>query len=130
MESKIVNQLLLILIGGGVGSSCRYGLSNATYLWIGRSFPYGTLAVNVLGSFLMGFLTILLIERLNGQAPMLRALLLVGFLGGFTTFSSFSIETLNLLESGDIVKALLNMGISLCLCLIAVTIGAMLGRQV
>ncbi len=125
-----MNQLLLILLGGGVGSLCRYGLSHATYLWIGRGFPYGTLVVNVLGSFLMGFLTVLLVERLNGQAPMLRALLLVGFLGGFTTFSSFSIETLSLLESGDIVKAILNIGISLCLCLIAVAMGAMLGRQI
>lgn len=124
-----MNQALLIVLGGGLGSLLRYWLSTGTYHLLGRSFPYGTLTVNVLGSFFMGFLTILLVERLNGQAPFLRALLLIGFLGGFTTFSSFSMETLNLWESGDIMKALLNMVISLVLCLLAVTLGALLGRQ-
>lgn len=124
-----MDQALLIVLGGGLGSLLRFWLSTGAYHLLGRAFPYGTLAVNVLGSFLMGFLTILLVERLNGQAPLLRALLLIGFLGGFTTFSSFSMETLNLWESGDITKALLNMVISLVLCLLAVTLGALLGRQ-
>jgi len=124
-----MNQALLIALGGGIGSLLRYWLSTGTYHLLGRAFPYGTLTVNVLGSFFMGFLTILLIERLNGQASFFRALLLIGFLGGFTTFSAFSIETLNLFESGDIMKALLNIAVSLVLCLLAVTTGALLGRQ-
>lgn len=124
-----MNQALLIVLGGGAGSLMRYWLSTGTYLVLGRAFPYGTLMVNVLGSFFMGFLAIWLVERLNGQANFLRALLLIGFLGGFTTFSAFSIETLNLLESGDMLKALLNIVLSLVLCLCAVTAGALLGRQ-
>lgn len=122
-------QGFFILIGGGIGSLCRYWVSSAVCALIGRSFPYGTLSVNVVGSFIMGFLSILLLERLNGQADCLRALLLIGFLGGFTTFSSFSIETLFLFEGGEIAKGCLNIFISVSLCLIAVALGAVLGRQ-
>lgn len=122
-------QVLLIAIGGAIGSVLRYGMSNMTYLILGRSFPYGTLVVNVLGSFLMGLLSILLIERVDSMASPLRALLLIGLLGGFTTFSSFSMETLNLFENAEITSALLNIIVSVCLCLLAVFIGALLGRQ-
>jgi CrcB protein len=125
-----VNQAFLIVIGGGIGSLLRYWMSLGTYMLLGRAFPYGTLAVNVTGSFLIGVLSVLLIERLSGQAEYLRALLLIGFLGGFTTFSSFSIETLNLFENGEVVKASVNMIGSLGLCMLAVTLGALLGRQV
>ena len=124
-----MNQALLILLGGGIGSLLRYWTSIATYSYLGRDFPYGTLAVNIIGSFLMGFLSILLIERLNNQADSLRALLLIGFLGGFTTFSSFSIETFNLLEAGETMKGILNMASSLGFCMLSVTLGALLGRQ-
>jgi CrcB protein len=125
-----VNQAILIIIGGGLGSLLRYWMSMGAYVLFGRSFPYGTLSVNILGSFLMGFLSILLLERLNGQSDYLRALLLIGFLGGFTTFSSFSMETLSLLESGEMLKGLLNVISSVGLCILAVTLGALLGRQI
>lgn len=128
MES-CVYALILVAIGGAFGSVLRYAMSTGIYSLVGREFPYGTLVVNVTGSFIMGLLYILLIERFNNHADQLRSLLLIGLLGGYTTFSSFSIETLNLFEMGDYFYALANVLLSVCLCLGAVWLGAMLGRQ-
>ncbi len=121
-------RIVLIACGGAVGSVLRYWMSIGVYSLLGRDFPYGTLAVNVLGSFIMGFLAMFFVERFVEVAADLRSLLLIGFLGGFTTFSSFSIETLNLLESGELIRAVLNIGLSLGLCLMAVWLGAKIGR--
>lgn len=121
-------QALAIAAGGALGALMRYWVSTATYAWLGRGFPWGTLAVNVLGSFLMGVLYILLLERLS-SGPEMRAFLLIGFLGAFTTFSAFSIETLNLLEDAQTGKALLNAGGSVILCVAATWLGVILGRQ-
>jgi len=123
-----VNQLLAIAAGGALGSMARYGMSVGVYALLGRGFPYGTLAVNVLGCLLMGFLTVLFLERLSVDG-IWRAAILIGMLGGFTTFSSFSIETFNLIESGELVKAGLNMALSLFLCIMATWLGAIIGRQ-
>jgi len=92
--------LVLIFLGSGLGAISRYGLSNLVHSLVGRAFPYGTLVVNASGSFIMGLLFIIILERFGALAPQLRAFLLIGFLGGYTTFSSFSIETLTLLEQG------------------------------
>jgi len=124
----MIKALMLIAAGGAFGAVSRYGVSLGVYGMFGRAFPYGTLFVNVAGSFLMGLLSILLIERFN-LGPEWRAAILIGFLGSFTTFSTFSIETLNLLEQGDVSRALLNMFVSLVLCLLAVLFGVSLGRQ-
>ncbi len=121
-------QVLAIAGGGAAGALMRFWTSNVVYQWFGRGFPFGTLAVNVLGSFLMGLLFILLVERVTLAAEW-RAALLVGFLGAFTTFSTFSIETLNLIEQADYVKAGLNIGISVIACMGAVWVGVILGRQ-
>jgi CrcB protein len=123
-----VNQLLAIAAGGALGSAARYGMSVSIYAVLGRGFPYGTLAVNVLGCLLMGLLSVLFLERLSVDG-IWRAAILIGVLGGFTTFSSFSIETFNLIESGELVKAGLNMALSLVLCLAATWVGAIIGRQ-
>lgn len=120
---------LLIFLGSGVGGIFRYGVSNGVYWFLGRQFPYGTLVVNASGSFLMGLLFAILLERFDGIAPQLRSLLLIGFLGGYTTFSSFSIETLNLFESGAWVSATLNIFISVTLCLMLTWLGILGGRQ-
>lgn len=106
----------------------RYWVSNGIYLLLGRGFPYGTLVVNVVGSMAMGFLYILFLERMS-VSPEWRAALLVGFLGAFTTFSTFSIETLNLIEQADYLKAGLNMLVSVLACLLACWAGVIIGRQ-
>jgi CrcB protein len=123
-----MNQLLLIAIGGAFGSVMRFLMSTWVYSALGRSFPYGTLAVNILGSLLMGFLTVLLIERMS-LGPEWRAAILIGVLGGFTTFSSFSIETFNLIEAGAYLKAITNMVLSVVVCIGATWIGVVAGRQ-
>ncbi len=124
-----MERLLLIALGGAVGSMFRYLISTATYKLIGRDFPYGTLSVNALGCFLIGLLFILLLDRFDDFSDQLRSLLIIGFLGGFTTFSSFSIETINLLENGELYRSLLNIIISIILCLGLTWLGILLGRQ-
>jgi len=121
--------LLFIAFGGAFGAVMRYGASLGVYAVLGRGFPWGTLFVNVVGSLLMGVLSILMLERYN-IGPEWRAAVLVGMLGSFTTFSTFSIETLNLLEQGDMLRAASNMFFSLSVCLIAVWFGVVLGRQI
>ena len=121
---------LLIFLGAGLGGVFRYWVANAVYWIAGRQFPYGTLVVNVTGCLLMGFLFALLSERFDGLAPQFRAFLLIGLLGGYTTFSSFSIETLNLCENGAWLSAGLNVVLSMALSMLAVWIGVMGGRQV
>ena len=123
-----MKQLIVIAAGGAVGALMRYGMSNAVYAMLGRSFPYGTLAVNVFGSLLMGFLFVLLIERSTFDL-LWRSAILIGGLGAFTTFSTFSIETLNLIENGSVTLALLNMLLSVALCIIAVWLGVAVARQ-
>lgn len=121
-------QLFAIAVGGAVGAIMRFAMSNGVYKLFGRDFPYGTLAVNVLGSLLIGVLFILLIEKLAVAAEW-RAGLLVGLLGAFTTFSTFSLETFTLMENGAFIKAGLNVFISVVLCLAATWLGISLGRQ-
>ncbi len=123
-----MNNLLLIAGGGALGAVSRYLFSNGVHSLLGRGFPYGTLSVNVLGSLLMGFLYILLLERMDPGAHW-RPLILIGFLGAFTTFSTFSIETLNLVENGDLYRAMLNILLSVTTCLLACWAGVLLGRQ-
>lgn len=121
-------QIIAIAIGGALGSVLRFSLSGGIHHWLGRDFPYGTLTVNVLGSLLMGFLYIVLLER-SSLGSEWRALLLIGFLGAFTTFSTFSLETLNLIESGALLKAAVNILLSVTLCLLAAWAGMLGGRQ-
>ena len=123
-----MTQILAIAAGGAVGAVLRFWLSTAVHAGLGRGFPYGTLAVNVLGSLLMGLLYALLLERMD-VGPEVRAALLIGVLGAFTTFSTFSIETLNLIEQADYLKAVLNTLLSVLLCLLAAWGGLLLGRQ-
>jgi CrcB protein len=121
-------QLIAIAVGGATGALLRYWVSSGVHNLLGRGFPYGTLMVNVLGSLVMGFLYVLFLDRLSAS-PELRGALLIGFLGAFTTFSTFSIETLNLIEQAELLKAGLNMLLSLTACILACWIGLVIGRQ-
>ncbi len=118
--------LLWVFLGCGIGGMLRYWVS---VLLRAQSFPYATLIVNVSGSFLIGLLASLFLARWN-HLSFLKPLLLVGFLGGYTTFSSFSLETWRLLESGNHLGAICNIALSLILCLFAVWLGLCLGRQI
>ncbi len=120
--------LLFIATGGALGAVLRYGTALGVYALLGRGFPYGTLFINVVGSLLMGLLSIVMVERFN-IGPEWRAAILVGVLGAFTTFSAFSMETLNLLEQGDVMRAMLNILLNVILCLLAVWLGVIIGRQ-
>jgi len=123
-----LSQIAAIAAGGAAGAVMRFWVSNGVYSLLGRGFPWGTLVVNVLGSLIMGLSYVLLLERMS-VAPEWRAALMIGLLGAFTTFSTFSIETFNLLESGDWPKAVLNMVFSVLACVLAVWIGVQAGRQ-
>lgn len=124
-----MQQVLFIAAGGAIGAIMRYAVSNGVHMFAGRAFPYGTLTVNVVGSLLMGVLYILFVERLS-VSPEWRAILLIGFLGAFTTFSTFSMETYNLIENGDMFKAFLNILLSVTICLLATWIGVVIGREI
>ncbi len=117
--------VLVVAAGGAIGAAFRY----AVMLAVGRgAFPWATLLVNVSGSLLFGFLAIWLSARWPLAAE-LRAFLLVGVLGAFTTFSTFSWETLGLLQEGEITRAGVNMLASVALCVLAAAAGMWLGRQ-
>ena len=124
-----MNQLISIALGGAGGAVVRFLMSSGLYQWLGRGFPYGTLAVNVVGSFLIGLLTEALILQRIAIAVEYRAAILVGFIGAFTTFSTFSLETIYLLEQGSFGKAGLNILVSVLGCLLAVWVGLLLGRS-
>lgn len=121
-------QLLTIAGGGALGAVLRFGMSSYIYRLLGRDFPYGTLAVNLVGSLVMGILFILFVERGLVSAEW-RSAIIIGFLGAFTTFSTFSIETLMLVESGELSRAALNVVLSVTLCLAATWLGLVMGRQ-
>lgn len=122
-----MTQTLSIAAGGALGALMRFWVANAVYAMLGRDFPYGTLVVNVAGSLVMGFLYVLLLER-TSAGPELRALLLVGLLGAFTTFSTFSIETLNLIEQTAYLRAVVNVVASVVACIGAAWLGVVMGR--
>ena len=121
-------QVVAVGVGGALGSLARFGLSTWVYALFGRNFPYGTFVVNVLGCLAMGFLFVLFTDRLS-DSTVLRAGVLIGVLGGFTTFSSFSIETFNLIDQGEVAKAALYVIGSFFLCISSTWLGVLIGRQ-
>jgi len=117
-----------IAMGGALGATARFAMSHQVYQWFGREFAWGTLSVNVLGSFVMGMAAVLLVDKLALSTEW-RAFIMVGFLGAFTTFSTFSYETMQYIEVGEINKAFINIAVSVVTCLLAVWIGMLAARQ-
>lgn len=116
--------VLLVALGGSIGAVVRYLISIFMIQVFGSSFPFGTLLVNVIGSFFMG--VIYALGQMSHISPELKALIGVGLLGALTTFSTFSNETLLLLQQGDWLKAILNVVLNLSLCLFVVYLGQQL----
>ena len=121
-------ELLAIGLGGAVGALCRYGVTLWASSLVCINFPYSTLIINVLGSFAVGLVFILLVER-NLLAPIWRSVLMVGFLGAFTTFSTFSLQALGLMEEGRYMGALGYIASSVITCILATALGMYLARQ-
>jgi CrcB protein len=125
-----VVRLLLVLLGGAFGTGCRYGLSTFVYSVVKKpSFPYANFIINVSGSFIIGLLAELFQARWI-VSPTVRAALMTGVLGGYTTFSSFSLETFSLLRDGEFVLAFANAVGSVALGLAAVWLGARLAQLI
>ena len=123
-----MGELGAIAAGGALGAVMRFWVSGGIYAWLGRGFPYGTLSVNLIGSFIIGIAFVLLTERLTLGAEV-RSFVLIGFLGAFTTFSTFSLETLILLQEGLLFKAAANILLSVLLCIIATWGGIILAKS-
>ncbi len=119
---------LAIAIGGALGCWARFAQTNLVQAVYGRDFPFATMSINVIGSFLMGFLFIETLERLT-LSPALRTGILTGVLGGYTTFSTFEMETLLLAEGGELLKAALYVVLSVGLGFAAAFGGAYIARN-
>lgn len=124
-----MEKIVMAGLGGFIGSAARYWMSNLTYRFWGQDFPYGTLVVNVLGCLLIGFLMTFFEERFLVN-PNLRIFLTIGILGGFTTFSTFSFETVALLKEGSYLMGGGNIFLSVLSCLGATWIGSIAGKLI
>jgi CrcB protein len=122
-----MNMVLLVALGGAVGSIARYLMASRIQTATGWHFPLGTVLVNILGCFLIGILYVLLVARHDPKHE-LRALLITGVMGGFTTFSSFSLETVTMALNGHYGGATLNVVVSVVACLVGTVLGIALAR--
>jgi fluoride exporter len=127
----VLNGYLAVMVVGAFGCAARMWLSNFIAERYGPAFPVGTLVVNILGCFIIGVFAG--ISRPDGGLlvhPVIRQAVMIGFLGGFTTFSSFGLQTMSLLTDGELGYAVLNIALSVVLCLVAVWIGQVIALQV
>jgi CrcB protein len=122
INMQTMTMYIFIALGGATGACLRYFLSQLMLQWFGKGFPFGTLLVNVVGSFLLGFLYSLL-EHGQLEAALWRTTIGIGFLGALTTFSTFSVDTLLLFQQGLWFKAALNVSLNILCCLFAAWLG-------
>ncbi len=120
--------VLAVAAGGGIGAALRYVIAGMVQQGAGDDFPFGTLVVNVIGSLLLGFI-VQIAEMKTGPGPWMKLFLTVGLCGGFTTFSTFSLESFRLLQDGSYLLAAGNIAGSLFLCLLGLWAGMVLARM-
>ena len=120
--------MIAVAAGGALGALLRLWVAQGVHALLGRGFPFGTLVVNVSGSLAMGIVYVLFFERFD-IPPEWRAALIVGFLGAFTTFSTFSMDTLLLVQQGEHARAGMNVVLSVVLCLAGCWLGMSVARQ-
>jgi CrcB protein len=125
----VTRQLLAVAAGGAAGAVLRWLMAGAVQRFSGGAFPWGTFAVNALGSFLLGFLFVWLIER-STASELVRLALTVGLLGAFTTFSTYSLESIRLLQEGAIGMAAANVMGQVVVCLVLTWLGIQLARAI
>ena len=120
-------KFLFVALGAGVGGALRYWVSTLAYKFLPAYFPFGTLIVNVAGSFILGFLIFGFDEK-ELLSPTLKLLIGVGFCGGFTTFSTFSLETINLIRDSQYLFAVVNISLNILMTLLGVFAGYLITR--
>ena len=120
---------LLVSAGAAIGGALRYGISNYIQRHISVIFPYGTLVVNVVGSFILGLIMFYLNDK-ELISNDFRLFLAVGFCGGFTTFSTFSYETLNLIKDAEFLLAFYNVILNVILCLIGIYLAYLISKLI
>ena len=125
----LVSSFIWVALGGAVGSVARFGVNLTAPRLLGADFPWATLIVNILGSLMMGFLAAFLAEKYADQAD-LRLFLLTGVLGGFTTFSAFSLDVFNLVQRGESSTAMIYASASVVLSIVAVFAGFVVSRAI
>lgn len=125
----LLRSTIFVALGGALGAAARYCTAEFIHAFFERGFPLGTLVVNVVGSFFMGFLVIILLQKFSHDLE-LRSFFLIGVLGAYTTFSTFALDSFNLFADGKFGFALLNIILSVILCIIAAGLGVYLGLGV
>lgn len=121
--------ILQVALGGAIGASLRYASGGIAMRLLGSGFPYGTMFVNILGSCLMGFAAFYMLERMDGSFARFAPFILTGVLGGFTTFSAFSLDAVFLIERSRYIAAAIYMGGSVALAMLALIAGMALARS-
>jgi fluoride exporter len=122
-----VKQLLLVVLGSGLGGGARYLVAGWFIKALGVSFPFGTIAINTIGSLLIGLIMEVALNT-NLISGDMRVALTTGVLGGFTTYSTFNYETVSFLQQGAMLLGTLNIVVTVVLCLLAGVVGSLLGR--
>lgn len=124
----MMKEMLAIAIGGSIGAICRWSMVLVVQRWFGAGYPWATLIINALGSFMLGFVVVWFLDRAH-LSDLFRLMLTVGLLSSFTTFSTFSVETVRLMEQGSIAATLLHVVGSLVICVGMAWLGMLLAKM-